>query len=148
MLVRYRFFDSLRNPAGHGVRHGYRLTTDSQIVFDATTGRYWQRGGSLAPLPLTEAQTYVEALNTAGFGGFTNWRLPTLEEAMSLMERRQADGDLHLDSLFDRVQWWIWTADHHSGSRAWVVYFHGASCFTYVVIRGSSYVRAVRSEAT
>jgi len=76
------------------------------------------------------------------FAGF-DWRLPTLEEAMSLMKPVQNETGLFIDPLFDRTQEWIWTADKVSASRAWYVYFIIGHCST-LDIDDLSYVRAVR----
>jgi hypothetical protein len=68
--------------------------------------------------------------------------LPTLEEAMSLMEPVINRG-LYIDAQFDAVQRWIWTSDFENVEIAWVVVFYNGYC-----VRGqkdSSYsVRVVR----
>ncbi|MCB9501891.1 MAG: DUF1566 domain-containing protein [Deferribacteres bacterium] len=33
-----------------------------------------------------KAVVYIDSLNKANFAGYSDWRLPTLEEAMTLME--------------------------------------------------------------
>jgi len=89
-----------------------------------------------------KAEEYIQKLNKDHFAGCTGWRLPTLEEAMSLMEPKK-HGDLYIDPVFDKTQRWIWTADNASAGVAWVVGFYGGGCYNsrlhlYV------YVRAVR----
>lgn len=58
----------------------------------------------------------------------TEWRLPTLEEAMSLMEPVRNEDGLFINPVFSDKQRWIWTADQHGVSSAWVVYFGGGGC--------------------
>lgn len=136
-------FEAHRNPAGRGVAHEYELQAGGLVVLDRATGLSWQREGSDGTLRFDKAQEYVARLNEARFAGGSDWRLPTLEEAMSLMEPERAGG-LHLDPVFGQRQWWIWTADRESAVGVWVVYFYGGSCFVHVPLGGSTYVRAVR----
>lgn len=140
-------FEAHRNPAGRGVEHEYELRDGGRVVFDRATSLSWQREGSSETLRFDEAQEYVARLNQARFAGAADWRLPTLEEAMSLVEPERRAGGLYLDPVFGQRQWWIWTADRESAVGVWVVYFYGGSCFVHVPLGGSTYVRAVRSPA-
>ena len=90
-----------------------------------------------------EAQDYIDQLNQQKYAGSSDWRLPTLEEAMSLMEPEQKNADLYIDPVFDKTQRWIWTADKMSASLAWVVNFSGGLCSSSHVLDGT-FVRAVR----
>jgi serine/threonine-protein kinase len=86
----------------------------------------------------------VRALNGQRFAGYDNWRLPTLEEALSLMSA-ETRGEFHLDPVFDaHGAPFLWTADHDAEGRGWVVYyldgFASVSNPTF-----NAYVRAVRS---
>ncbi|MCK6620702.1 MAG: DUF1566 domain-containing protein [Calditrichia bacterium] len=86
----------------------------------------------------------MKELNRQGFAGYSDWRLPTLEEAISLMEREEKNG-LYIDPLFDSRQWRIWTADKESASRAWVVLFDLGYCNRRDLYHGYDvFVRAVR----
>ena len=55
--------------------------------------------------------SYIDDINRQDFGGFSDWRLPTLKEAMSLMEPAGNQNGLHISSIFDPVQDEIWTHD-------------------------------------
>ena len=72
----------------------YTLSPDGLTVHDNNTGLTWQRSpdtngdGVLDrrdKLPLAQAQELPAKLNTAKFGGFTDWRLPTIRELYSLI---------------------------------------------------------------
>ena len=91
------------------------------------------------------AQVYIDSLNSVGFASSKDWRLPTLEEAMSLMEPARGNRDLHISDQFDELQSSIWTADKlsASSSTAWVVYFDFGYCDGNHV-DNILYVRAVR----
>jgi hypothetical protein len=92
-----------------------------------------------------DAREYVEKLNRDKFAGHNDWRLPTLEESMSLMKPKRTHAALYIDPIFDKEQFWIWTADKVSASAAWVVVFSKGSCSHGDVGHGGRFVRAVRS---
>jgi len=92
----------------------------------------------------SEAEKYIRELNNKSFAGFTDWRLPTLEEAMSLMETQKKNGNLYSDSKFGQTQRSIWTADKDSAGRAWYVSFSVGFCYLND-LGHDYYVRAVRS---
>jgi hypothetical protein len=130
------------NPRGRGIDHDFELQQNGLVVFDDATGLMWQQSGSQEYMNYSKAENYIRDLNNKRFAGFTDWRLPTLEEAMSLMEPEK-HGELYLDAIFDHKQTWIWTADKFSASAAWVVNFYYGHCYHYDVYN-YSYVRAVR----
>jgi len=129
MLKFNDFFDRDYNSAGKGVAHRYELREyqGEKVVLDHATGLMWQQGGSPESMAYG-AQNYLSSLNDKRFAGFDDWRLPTLEEAMSLMEREEKNGDLYIDAVFDHTQWRIWTADTGSASSCWVVGFKSGCC--------------------
>ncbi len=103
----------------------------------------WQQSGSSEIMASEDTKAYIARLNQERFAGYGDWRLPTLEEAMSLMAAKKMANNLYIDPVFDAKQEWIRTSDQFSASRAWSAGFLGGSCFNGVF--GSSYyVRAVR----
>jgi len=115
-----------------------------KLVIDHTTALTWQQGGSKGYMDFAAAQRYTQQLNREKFAGYSDWRLPTLEEAMSLMEPEQKSRSLYIDPVFDETQRWIWTADQLASGRAWVVDFSTGYCdYNYLLSYGN--VRAVRS---
>lgn len=146
MLSDRGFFDKNFNNAGKGIQHQYRLSTrqGQQLVVDEATGLTWQQSGSPMLINYAAAEQYVQDLNNQRFAGYSDWRLPTLEEAMSLIEPTEKNGDFYVDQVFDKAQRWIWTADKRSAGVVWGVYFTGGNCNGIAVGLVSS-VRAVRS---
>lgn len=149
MLKKYDFFCAegrhWSNPAGKGIAHDYQLQQDKQVVFDAATGLYWQQGGSSKTITFRAAGKYIDELNSDKFAGFDDWRLPTLEEAMSLMEREKKNGDLYIDPIFAAAQGYIWTEDRwYPAGLVCSVFFFNGKCFNSNV-NLNRFVRAVRS---
>jgi len=78
----------------------YALSADGLTVLDNNTGLTWQRspnieeGGEPASenkLTLAQARALPEKLNALKFGGFGDWRLPTIKELYSLFDARGID---------------------------------------------------------
>jgi hypothetical protein len=149
MITERGFYDDSLNWTGRGVHHMYeaREINRDRIVIDHTTGLMWQQGGSDEFLGNDKAKEYIKQLKRGKFAGFDDWRLPTLEEVMSLMEaKRNKVSHLYISSLFDERQRDIWTADKISDSAAWIVGFNSGGCDVHGVMgRSYNYVRAVRS---
>ena len=123
-LVRQGIYDARWNAAASGVEHRYetQLAGDAILVVDGEHGLTWQRAASPEPLRFDEAQAHVQALNTQDFAGASDWRLPTLEEAGTLLAPALHAG-FHLDPIFEKGAGFIWTCDRHPDGRIWIVYF-------------------------
>ena len=83
-----------------GNQPAYSLSADGLTVFDNVTGLTWQRSpdlngaGNLTAgdkLTWPRAQAYPTTLNTANYGGFNDWRLPTIKELYSLIKFNGTD---------------------------------------------------------
>jgi hypothetical protein len=148
MLKYNGFYDRDWNNSASGFSNDYKLLNDGKVVIDRASGLMWQQSGSAKDISFDEAAKYVAQLNSDQYAGYNNWRLPTLEEAMSLMEQTEKNGGLHKDPLFDTTQRWIWTSDMNSASLAWLVNFVSGNCYTYVNdyfdFTSGGYIRAVR----
>lgn len=139
------YYDSVNNKFASGFPNEYEVQKGGKVVYDHASGLIWQQSGSTKAMPYEKTKAYVEALNSQNIAGYSDWRLPTLEEAMSLMEPTQMNGDLYIDPKFDKQQRWIWTSDLSSASSAWVVDFHYGGCGYGVGFASTNYyVRAVR----
>jgi serine/threonine protein kinase len=97
----------------------HRLTLDGQVVLDQSTGLTWQQAGSPYPLTWKQAKAYLQELNYAQSAGFSAWRLPTIDELISIVTRPSQGFDLCMEPIFDPTQKWLWSADKSSFTAAW-----------------------------
>ncbi len=150
MLVKKLFFHSILNPKAPGLPNQFQADASGLVVTDLATGLMWQQSGSPGATPFTGADAYIKKLNKEQFGGYSDWRLPTLEEAMSLMENKKA-GPTYLDPVFHSLQGKIWTSDFNTAKvrvyyQPWRVNFSGGVCYgSYDRYDTTAYVKAVRS---
>ncbi len=118
---------------GHStISHDYEESTivDDKVVIDHATGLMWHQSGSSVNVSWKRSKNWVTKLNENGYAGFTDWRLPTLEEAVSLLEPSAKNGNQFIDPAFDKMQSSVWTCDSNisnsslSLDRAWSVDFN------------------------
>ncbi len=93
-------------------------------VTERVTGLVWQQGGTPEEMNLKDAERYIAGLNQKRFAGHNDWRLPTLEEGLSLLRGFMNTDGLYISRYFDARQKWIWTSDHIAHPvEAWDVNF-------------------------
>jgi hypothetical protein len=124
MIVERNFFDSSRNMDGHPAAATLKTLLNGALVEDRVTGRIWTRscGTALPYIGQTHARMVVSQANTDRLGGSDDWRLPTLEEAMSLMTREKNAKGLFISNHFSD-DGYVLTCDTHVGggeSLVWV----------------------------
>ena len=113
-------------------------------ILERTTNLIWQLDGSPFPVTWREAHDYIAALNEKHFAGISCWRMPTIEELMTLLiETPQGQGHC-LEPVFDRAQKWIWSCDRRSFIAAWYVSVE-MGFVSWRDFKGRLYVRGVAS---
>jgi hypothetical protein len=126
MLVQRNFYDATWFPAGAGLGNNFEpaVFAGHPVIVDGRTKLMWQQTGSNRPYPFEEVSDYLQDLNNQSYAGHTDWRLPTLEEAMSLITP-EVTGDAHISPLFSwRDAPIMWTADGAGDNTYWAVYPH------------------------
>lgn len=121
------FFDSVLNPQGR-FENALVDSGDGLTVIDERTGLMWQRGG-LDIASTRTMQRAIENLNKEGFAGFHDWRLPTMQEALSLMEPEMNSKGLHLHPCFSTEQPFIFVAAQRRPGGYWFVDFKQGRAF-------------------
>jgi len=142
MIKAKNYYDERLNPDGKGIDHQFQLQSGDSVIFDAATGLTWQQSGSGYGSSYADGEDYLKKINAETYGGYKDWRLPTLEEAMSLMEPERKRR-LYIAEQFDAEQRFIWTSDKLYAPTALVVNFSIGYCYIFHV-DNSIFVRAVR----
>ena len=116
----------------------------SGVICDDATGLMWEQSGSDRPMTWGDAAAHIRERNHRRVGGHDDWRLPTLEELLSLMERSWGEGGLYVSDLFDAAPGSCWSGDTRGDTRAWKVNYHLGYAVD-ALVEEQNWVRAVRS---
>ncbi|MGD8513570.1 MAG: protein kinase [Deltaproteobacteria bacterium] len=92
-----------------------------RTVTDRSNSLLWQQAGSDHPVSWYEAHEYIEQLNHGRFAGRASWRLPTVNELISLITEVPRAADLCVEPIFDQDKRWLWSSDRRSFVAAWYV---------------------------
>lgn len=126
-------------------RYVVKTLQRDDVVMDRTTGLMWQQSASSHQMVYNIALAWVNNLNKRSFAGFTDWRLPTLEETLTLMEQSPNHEGLYIDPIFNSKQrLWTWTSDRGEADTAWYVNFNYGYSKLNRIKSGNNHVRAVR----
>lgn len=161
MIVKYNFFVKYKNDKGD-FPNQFVDNKDGSVT-DQTTGLMWQKTRSPSLLYFREAQVYVNDLRKSQFLGHHDWRMPTLEELCSLLERVPNQKRRFLSNIFTDDVTECWTSDFKSeaygaetsvtsGAAAYTVNFSDGTVSTSNTQSGGAafreercYLRVVRS---
>ena len=121
ILAKYNFFEISMNT--HGSFANDLVDNNDDTLTDNATGLMWQKGGSLELLDNRSAKNYIKQLNSQRFAGYSDWRMPTIEELMSLLNRYKNNG-VYIAPQFSNQQTTCWSIDQTDyDSGAWIVNF-------------------------
>jgi hypothetical protein len=145
MIKKLGFFEKYYNKTGDFRNHYEAQTIDKhKIILDYATGLVWHQAGSLELMDYQKALLWMKELNQQEYAGHSDWRLPTLEEAVSLLESSESKYYLYIDPLFSPKQKHIWTGDKFKNNKVWAVDFYSGDV-NRVPFNSESFVRPVRS---
>jgi hypothetical protein len=109
MIENYNFFEKDLNESGDFPNN--LVDNGDGTITDRATGLMWQKEGSSSPLYHYKAKKYVSQLNRENFSGYSNWRIPTLEELWSLLEPEKNERGRYINSVFTDNQSKCWSGD-------------------------------------
>jgi hypothetical protein len=119
LFEQWNFYDSERNPQGKWTNF-LADPGDQLTVVDEQTSLVWQRSG-LDLCSIRSMKQMIEQLNQEGFAGSHDWRLPSLEEALSLMQPTANAKGVHLPTCFSKAQPFIFTSARRKPTGYWFV---------------------------
>jgi serine/threonine protein kinase len=145
MIKRYDFFDYILNDTGNFESdYERKIKNDQSQVIDHTTGLMWYDGEPPDRMTFKQAEEWVEDLNRQKYGGYDDWRFPTLEEAASLLRKDKNQQGLYMGTIFSGNLTIIWTKDRFNSNRMAVILFHAGITETSAKDKENQ-VRPVRS---
>lgn len=148
-IRRHHFFDARHNMRSDGFGNLFRIQIiqADTIAIDDASGLMWQDSGfSYNAMPIDLAYDYIKRLNESKYAGFTNWRLPTLEEAMTLLEPLKNELGIHSNFSSGVWQEKILTSDKLKfNDLIWIVNFLEGYCSKQRKT-DQAYIKAVRSQ--
>lgn len=148
MLLRYNFFEYKRNKKGTFESHYERMIKQgAAVVTDFTTGLMWYDGPIPKKMKFNNTVEWLQKLNSNNYGGYNNWRLPTLEEKASLLRKNRNMDGLHIDPIFCSHIDDTWTDDDFKPNRTWVVCFDSGTVKIADSKENKYRIRPVRSLA-
>ncbi len=115
-------------------------------ITDNVTGLMWQKQDDGTTRPWSDAGMYCAGLSV---GGYSDWRLPTQKELMTILDYSIADpGPTINTTYFPNTQgsyYWSSTTDADDTGSVWYVNFGSDSVYSYYQAY-TNYVRCVRGQ--
>lgn len=121
------FFDSQHNPEGRFENYLVN-NNDGKTISDLATGVMWQRTGCDITA-IRHVHAWVKKLNEQKYAGYSDWRLPTMEEALALLEPERNPKGLFLHPCFCMGQPFIFLADERKPGGYWFIDFKQGTVF-------------------
>ncbi|SDO74951.1 Lcl C-terminal domain-containing protein [Desulforhopalus singaporensis] len=143
IMEKWNFFDLEQNPSGR-FENSFVAGNDPDVVVDRKTSLMWQRRGiDIGSIRLMRKS--IAELNEREFCGFSDWRMPTMEEAMSLMEPVKNVKGVYLDLCFSKEQPFIFVDAQRKPGGYWFVDFKQGRAFWSSGTIPGGFGRLVRS---
>ncbi len=120
-----------------------RYTVDADTALDTVTGLRWQRATPVGKFDVAGAKAYCQGLSLGGFA--SGWRLPSLRELVSLVDRRATLPAIDTATFPATKNDLYWSSTAHAGKEGlvWGLAFnHGDSYFQQPTY--TAWVRCVR----
>ena len=117
------------------------LDQKTRVVIDNDTGLVWEDSLPLSPKNWNQAKKYC---NNLTLDGYNNWRLPHIDELMSISDKSKYKPAIK--DIFRYTRWkgyWSSTKYKNDASQSWVVlFYYGFGYWDY--LSDSYFVRCVQ----
>lgn len=127
LVQRFNFADQERNPKGQFAK-ALVDNHDGLTVSDRVTGLMWQRGG-IDIMSHRSMRRAIDRINATRFAGYADWRLPSLAEALSLLEPEKSAADQYLHGCFSGEQPFVFVDATRKPGGQWFVDFKQGRAF-------------------
>ena len=127
------------------IEHNYNVKyiIGDKVVLDYATGLMRHPHGSKEYMNWHAVNGWIDSFNSRGYAGYHDWRLPTVEEAASLLEPSKKNG-LYIAPVFSNRIEYIWTGDNYDSGGEWRIALQ-YGFVGWVTIDNELYVRPVRT---
>ena len=114
----------------------WELKTDDDTVHDKDKKYDWYEAAS----------DFIDAVNAENFGGFSDWRLPSIQELSTLVNAERAQNSIDLNHFANNVSSGYWSSTTYAlySGNAWRVLFDYGGLVYDGYKSYSYYARAVR----
>ncbi len=120
LLIKHNLYDSDKNAKGIFTNDFEpKVINSDKVITDYFTGLMWHQSGSIDQLEWIKGVDWINELNTRKYAGHVDWRMPTVEEAASLLRQREINMPQYIDPGFSCRQENIWTCDSYEVSLDW-----------------------------
>ena len=105
-------------------------------------------GDAGTPGGVTDTMDFIKAMNTVNYGGFSDWRMPTVKELQTIVDYDRYDPSINMTYFPNTVSslYWSSTSAASNAGLAWYVFFKNGYVDNYPKSMSNYYfVRAVRS---
>ncbi len=113
------------------------LKDGEEAIYDSVSSLTWMAKDSRLilskDLNWEEANEWAKQLNEENFGGHNDWRMPKVEEALSLYDPDKLNkdvkgGDIHMDATFPPgANSCTWTSSERGGEAQIMFYLNGCA---------------------
>jgi len=93
----------------------------TEIVIDMATGLIWQRKGNGLPVNRAVADSFIEILNDKKKSGISTWRLPTVNELLTLVQNPGLPYNSCPNDVWQEERHWYWSCDRRSENTSWYI---------------------------
>ena len=116
------------------------------VIIDHATNLMWLKAENEERLNWRETEPFTNRMNEHNLAGFSDWRIPTVEELLSLMEPNMKDGR-YIDPVFQKAILNTWSIDtiEEAFAGAWFVDYSEGKAVDGNRAAGLGHVHLVRT---
>ena len=149
---RYKSYDThlrcVRQINDNNINYGIRYIRENGMVGDRWTNLIWQDDYSdnSNKVKYTKWSNAIEYCENLSLGGYDDWRLPNINELLSLINYFKANPPIE-DATFQKIKsnyYWSSTTYARDTKKAWVVSFYLGNTNRFDKLGEAKYVRCVR----